>query len=80
PNGGPGKIIVTSRNREWERVATPLSVDVFDREESIALLQRRARGLSTHDAGRLAEALGDLPLAVEQAGAWHAATGMPVDE
>ncbi|WP_406246464.1 FxSxx-COOH system tetratricopeptide repeat protein [Streptomyces anulatus] len=80
PNGGPGKIIVTSRNREWERVATPLSVDVFDREESISLLQRRARGLSAHDAGRLAEALGDLPLAVEQAGAWHAATGMPVDE
>ncbi|WP_228183928.1 hypothetical protein [Streptomyces anulatus] len=28
PNGGPGKIIVTLRNREWERVATPLSVDV----------------------------------------------------
>ncbi|WNF30533.1 FxSxx-COOH system tetratricopeptide repeat protein [Streptomyces sp. C11-1] len=80
PNGGPGKIIVTSRNREWERVATPLSVDVFDREESIALLKRRARGLTTHDADRLAEALGDLPLAVEQAGAWHAATGMPVDE
>ncbi|MEU5718690.1 FxSxx-COOH system tetratricopeptide repeat protein [Streptomyces sp. NPDC020403] len=80
PNGGPGKIIVTSRNREWERVATPLSVDVFDRDESIALLQRRARGLSTGDADRLAAALGDLPLAVEQAGAWHAATGMPVDE
>lgn len=80
PNGGPGKIIVTSRNREWERVATPLSVDVFDREESIALLQRRARGLSSGDADRLAAALGDLPLAVEQAGAWHAATGMPVDE
>ncbi|MFC8228106.1 FxSxx-COOH system tetratricopeptide repeat protein [Streptomyces sp. NPDC057287] len=80
PNGGPGKIIVTSRNREWERVATPLSVDVFDRDESIALLQRRARGLSSGDADRLASALGDLPLAVEQAGAWHAATGMPVDE
>ncbi|MFE4452491.1 FxSxx-COOH system tetratricopeptide repeat protein [Streptomyces sp. NPDC056796] len=80
PNGGPGKIIVTSRNREWERVATPLSVDVFDREESITLLQRRARGLSSYDADRLARALGDLPLAVEQAGAWHAATGMPVDE
>ncbi|MGW1817270.1 FxSxx-COOH system tetratricopeptide repeat protein [Streptomyces sp. NPDC002125] len=80
PNGGPGKIIVTSRNREWERVATPLSVDVFDRQESIALLQRRARGLGAEDADRLAAALGDLPLAVEQAGAWHAATGMPVDE
>ncbi len=80
PNGGPGKIIVTSRNREWGRVATPLSVDVFDRTESIALLQRRARGLGASDADRLAEALGDLPLAVEQAGAWHAATGMPVDD
>ncbi|WP_323139277.1 FxSxx-COOH system tetratricopeptide repeat protein [Streptomyces sp. NBC_01551] len=80
PTGGPGKIIVTSRNRDWERVAAPLTVNVFEREESIALLQRRARGLSTEDADRLAEALGDLPLAIEQGGAWHAATGMPVSE
>ncbi|MFI6876838.1 FxSxx-COOH system tetratricopeptide repeat protein [Streptomyces sp. NPDC050400] len=80
PSGGPGKIIVTSRNRDWERVATPLSVDVFEREESIALLQRRAPDLSSEDAFRLAKALGDLPLAIEQAGAWHAATGMPVAE
>jgi tetratricopeptide (TPR) repeat protein len=80
PSGGSGKIIVTSRNRDWERVATPLSVNVFERDESITLLQRRARGLSTEDADRLAEALGDLPLAIEQAGAWHAATGMPVAE
>ncbi|MPY59604.1 FxSxx-COOH system tetratricopeptide repeat protein [Streptomyces spongiae] len=80
PTGGPGKIIVTSRNRDWERVARPLTVNVFEREESIALLRRRARDLSTEDAGRLADALGDLPLAIEQAGAWHAATGMPVTE
>ncbi|KIF71238.1 cytochrome C [Streptomyces sp. AcH 505] len=80
PSGGSGKIIVTSRNREWERVATPLSVNVFERDESITLLQRRARGLGAEDADRLAEALGDLPLAIEQAGAWHAATGMPVAE
>ncbi|MCB5181671.1 FxSxx-COOH system tetratricopeptide repeat protein [Streptomyces antimicrobicus] len=80
PTGGPGKIIVTSRNRDWERVAAPLTVNVFEREESIALLQRRARDLSHEDADRLAEALGDLPLAIEQGGAWHAATGMPVSE
>lgn len=80
PTGGPGKIIITSRNREWERVASPLTVDVFRREESIALLQRRARDLSIPEADSLAEALGDLPLAVEQAAAWHAATGMPVAE
>ena len=80
PANGPGKIIVTSRNRAWERVATPLPVNVFEREESVELLQRRSPDLSTEDADRLAEALGDLPLAVEQAGTWHAVTGMQVDE
>lgn len=80
PTNGPGKVVVTSRNRAWERVATPLPVNVFEREESIELLQKRSPGLSTEDADRLAEALGDLPLAVEQAGAWRAVTGMLVDE
>ncbi|MFJ5262058.1 FxSxx-COOH system tetratricopeptide repeat protein [Streptomyces sp. NPDC088387] len=80
PTNGPGKVIVTSRNRAWERVATPLSVNVFEREESIELLQKRSPDLSAEDADRLAEALGDLPLAVEQAGAWRAVTGMLVDE
>lgn len=80
PTNGPGKVIVTSRNRAWERVATSLPVNVFEREESIELLQKRSPDLSTEDAGRLAEALGDLPLAVEQAGAWRAVTGMQVDE
>ncbi|GGX64098.1 FxSxx-COOH system tetratricopeptide repeat protein [Streptomyces hiroshimensis] len=80
PTDGPGKILITSRNREWERIVPPLSVDVFTRAESVALLQRRARSMNAQDADRLAEALGDLPLAVEQAGAWIAATGMPVAE
>ena len=80
PTGGPGKIIVTSRNRDWERIANPLTVNVFERHESVSLLQRRSRDLSAEDADRLAHALGDLPLAIEQAGAWHAATGMPVSE
>ncbi|MFE6521829.1 FxSxx-COOH system tetratricopeptide repeat protein [Streptomyces sp. NPDC057794] len=80
PTNGPGKVIVTSRNRAWERVATSLPVNVFERAESIELLQKRSPDLSAEDADRLAEALGDLPLAVEQAGAWRAVTGMQVDE
>ncbi|MFC9886834.1 FxSxx-COOH system tetratricopeptide repeat protein [Streptomyces pilosus] len=80
PTNGPGKVIVTSRNRAWERVATPLPVNVFERDESVELLRKRSPDLSTEDADRLAEALGDLPLAVEQAGAWRAVTGMLVDE
>lgn len=80
PANAPGKIIVTSRNRAWERVATSLPVNVFEREESVELLQKRAADLPREEADRLAEALGDLPLAVEQAGAWLGATGMQVDE
>ncbi|GAA2517944.1 FxSxx-COOH system tetratricopeptide repeat protein [Streptomyces levis] len=80
PHNGPGKVIVTSRNRGWERVATSLPVNVFERDESIELLQKRAKDLPREDADRLAEALGDLPLAVEQSGAWLGVTGMEVDE
>ncbi|MFI8822661.1 FxSxx-COOH system tetratricopeptide repeat protein [Streptomyces sp. NPDC053431] len=80
PTGGTGKILITSRNQEWDRVARTLSVDVFTREESKALLRRRARDLSDEDADKLAEALGDLPLAIEQAAAWQAVTGMAVPD
>jgi nucleoside phosphorylase len=80
PTGGAGKILVTSRNPEWSRVAPGIEVDVFTRDESKAFLTLRTPGVSDSDADRLADALGDLPLAVEQAAAWRMATGMPVDE
>ncbi|GAA2507785.1 FxSxx-COOH system tetratricopeptide repeat protein [Winogradskya humida] len=80
PTGGAGKILVTSRNPEWSAVARSLEIDVFTREESRSFLKNRTPELSDADADRLAEALGDLPLAVEQAAAWHATTGMPVSE
>lgn len=80
PTGGAGKILVTSRNPEWAGVARALEVDVFTRAESKAFLTNRTPELTDNDADRLAEALGDLPLAVEQAASWRAATGMPVDE
>ncbi|NGO47964.1 FxSxx-COOH system tetratricopeptide repeat protein, partial [Streptomyces ureilyticus] len=77
---GEGHILITSRNQGWAGHAHPVSVDVFSRDESVRFLQRRAPGMPAEDASRLAEALGDLPLAVEQAGAWHAETAMSVDE
>lgn len=80
PTGGAGKVLVTSRNPEWAAVARALEVDVFTRDESKAFLTNRTPELTDRDADRLAEALGDLPLAVEQAASWRAATGMPVDE
>ncbi|WP_223188757.1 FxSxx-COOH system tetratricopeptide repeat protein [Streptomyces sp. TRM68416] len=80
PSGGPGNILITSRNPQWASVAQPLEVDVFRREESVALLRRRGPEISDDEADRLADALGDLPLAIEQAAAWRAETGMPADE
>jgi tetratricopeptide (TPR) repeat protein len=78
---GMGHVVVTSRNAEWAGVARTVEVDLFTRDESIELLRRRGGGnITDEDADRLAEALGDLPLAVEQAASWRAQTGMPVAE
>lgn len=75
-----GHVLVTSRNVDWSEFAHTFEVNVFTRPESIACLRQRVPEISDEDADRLAERLGDLPLALDQAGAWHAATGMPVDE
>jgi len=76
-----GDVVVTTRNREWADYGTSIEVEVFRRFESINLLRRRTRNsIGTDDADRLAERLGDLPLALEQAAAWHLATKMPVSQ
>jgi hypothetical protein len=74
---GPGHILITSRNTDWQRKASPLEIDVFTRSESLEFLQRRVPTLTGEEADLVASALGDLPLAVEQAGAWLAETGVP---
>jgi tetratricopeptide (TPR) repeat protein len=73
---GPGHVMVTSRNRGWSRHVHALQVDVFSRDESLAYLQGRVEGITLADAERLAEELGDLPLALEQAAALLAETVM----
>ncbi|ALG12738.1 FxSxx-COOH system tetratricopeptide repeat protein [Kibdelosporangium phytohabitans] len=75
-----GHIIVTSRDMHWARVANVVEVDLFTREESIQMLRRIGGDISEADADRLADALGDLPLAVEQAAVWRVRTGMPAAE
>jgi tetratricopeptide (TPR) repeat protein len=78
---GPGDVLITSRNHRWQSVINTVPMDVFLRRESMEfLLKRVPRGLSEVDADRLAAKLGDLPLALEQAGAMLSETGMPADE
>ncbi len=74
---GSGHVIITSRNQAWTHEAEPLEVDVFTRQESVAHLMRHVPNLNLPDAQEVAAALGDLPLAIEQAGAWLEQTGTP---
>lgn len=76
---GAGHVLVTSRNQAWMQLAAAVEVGVFQRRESVAYLSGRVPGLSEDEAVMVAESLGDLPLAIEQAGAWLAETAMPVD-
>ncbi len=77
PTGGHQ--LITSRNQAWDDWARTFHVPQFTRDESIRLIRRRGKNISEDDANRLAERLGDLPLAIEQAVAWQAQSGMPVE-
>ena len=64
---GPGDVLITSRNHAWKQEVETVPVDVFSRHESVQFLGKRVtKGLSEQDADRLAEQLGDLPLALVQ--------------
>lgn len=75
---GPGQVLITSRNPGWRAFATAIEVSEFERVESVALLTRFVPVMAESEADRVAEVVGDLPLAVEQAAGLLADTGMPV--
>jgi tetratricopeptide (TPR) repeat protein len=78
---GPGDVLITSRNPRWGVRAETVRMNVFQRGESMAFLRKRAPvDITDGEATSVAERLGDLPLALDQAGAMLAETGMPVDE
>ena len=53
---------------------------MFTRAESVQLLGRRIPGLALAEAGRFAQELGDLPLAIAQAAGFMADTGTPLPQ
>lgn len=75
PQGNAGHTLVTSRNPNWRGVAQPLSVKVLERQASVDFLLKRTGQKDEAAAAQLAEELGDLPLALEQAGAYIEETG-----
>jgi len=83
PDRAHGHILVTSRAGTFDLlgVAAPITLGVLSADEAVQFLfTRTGRQPTPVDAGaaaRLAEALGRLPLALEQAGAFLAATSIP---
>lgn len=78
--GGNGHVLITSRAHGWDEIAVPVEVDVLSRGESVELVRRRLPGLPDADADQVAAAVGDLPLAITQASAFMAGTGMQAGE
>jgi len=90
-----GHIIITSRLQNWPGYIEADSIEVppFTDEEAITFLRRRVPALARHgrltldeddsrasEAGRLAAALGHLPIAVEHAAAYLTETSQSVDD
>jgi tetratricopeptide (TPR) repeat protein len=80
PPGGGGHVLVTSRWSAWGSKAVPLQVTVLARDESIAFLAKRTGSADQKALDALAELLGDLPLALEEAAAYLEETGVGLDE
>jgi len=80
PVAGSGQIIITSRLSVWDGMAKTLEVGVFQRDEkrdeSVEFLLKRTGQNDRKVATNLARELGDLPLALEQAGAYIKETGI----
>jgi DNA-binding SARP family transcriptional activator len=79
PAARHGDVIITSRNPAWRRIAHPVAVGPLARGESLAYVATRT-GDRPVEADTLAELLGDLPLALEQACAYIEQTRMSLPD
>jgi hypothetical protein len=74
PPIGDGRVLITSRNALWPP-RWGLEVPVLDLEAAAGFLAARTGDTDRQAAAGLAEAVGGLPLALEQAAAYAQATG-----
>ncbi|MBV1849971.1 FxSxx-COOH system tetratricopeptide repeat protein [Catellatospora tritici] len=78
--GGAGQVLVTTRRAGFRALGRVHEVDLLPRDEAVGLLRSRVPGLTVGVADRIAQLLGDLPLALEQAAAYMEKTDLPGGE
>ena len=80
PTGIPGHVVVTTRRGGFSAIGRVHDLDVVDPAEAVHLMQTRVPALDDGVALRIAEGLGRLPLALEQAAAYLDLTEMPAED
>lgn len=71
PGPGPHHVIITSRRPDWGGVANTLELATWTPDQGAAFLIERLNGAAPlHDARTVSQALGGLPLALEQAASY----------
>jgi tetratricopeptide (TPR) repeat protein len=78
--GIPGHVLVTTRRSGFKAVGPVIDLDVLDLDLAVELIRTRTAEIDRPVATEIAEFLGCLPLALEQAAAFLDTTGMPAPE
>jgi len=76
PPGIPGHVVVTTRRSGFAALGRVVDLDVLELAPAVQLLRQRVTGLQEEMALQIADALGRLPLALEQAAAYLDRTQM----
>jgi tetratricopeptide (TPR) repeat protein len=80
PAGSPGHVIVTTRRGGFASLGQVLDLDVIDLADAVTLIRTRVPDLPQEAGEQIAEELGRLPLAVEQAAAYLDRVQMPAGQ
>ena len=74
------RVLISSLNPDWWRLADSVKLDVLSRADSIALLRQSIGPSDTDVERRIVDQTGQLPLAMVQAAAYMSQTGMSADQ
>jgi hypothetical protein len=80
PPGTPGHVLVTTRRDGFTALGRIHDLDVVDSAEAVQLLRARIPHTDDRVAEQVAEELGRLPLALEQAAAYISRSNLPAEE
>jgi len=79
PYKGNGHILITSQSPNWKELGEDSQIRPFTNEEAREFFKKRLVGTELEPSDRLNVTLGGLPLALEQACAYMAAHGTPIE-